>query len=169
MHRSYRLLHMDSISMTSPGDALALLRTWLRTERQRVSWPQRRLQRRDRPRDRFAERGVRRLGVARVHAAPGVAGDRVRDVRRHARLVHQRNERRPQRVEACASVPALQDAAGSERAPDGLCRIAPRTVGEEAISAIRLGHPTLDAGGGRADKRDAKRRTSRRIRISPRR
>ena len=69
--------------MTSPGDALALLRTWLRTERQRVS-PQHRLQQRDRSRDRFAERGVRRLGVARVHAAPGVSGDRVRDVRRHA-------------------------------------------------------------------------------------
>ena len=75
---------MDSISMTSPGDALALLRTWLRTKRQRVSWTQRRLQQRDRSRDRFAERGVRRLGVARVHAAPGVSGDRVRDVRRHA-------------------------------------------------------------------------------------
>ena len=70
--------------MTSPGDALALLRTWLRTERQRVSWTQRRLQQRDRSRDRFAERGVRRLGVARVHAAPGVSGDRVRDVRRNA-------------------------------------------------------------------------------------
>ena len=70
--------------MTSPGDALALLRTWLRTKRQRVSWTQRRLQQRDRSRDRFAERGVRRLGVARVHAAPGVSGDRVRDVRRHA-------------------------------------------------------------------------------------
>ena len=70
--------------MTSPGDALALLRTWLRTERQRGSWTQRRLQQRDRSRDRFAERGVRRLVVARVHAAPGVSGDRVRDVRRHA-------------------------------------------------------------------------------------
>lgn len=39
-------ISMDSISMTSPGDALALLRTWLRTERQRVSWTQRELARR---------------------------------------------------------------------------------------------------------------------------
>ena len=39
-------ISLDSISMTSPNDALALLRTWLRTERQRVSWTQRELARR---------------------------------------------------------------------------------------------------------------------------
>ena len=37
---------LDSISLTSPGDALALLRTWLRTERQRVNWTQQELARR---------------------------------------------------------------------------------------------------------------------------
>ncbi len=39
-------ISLDSISMTSPSDALALLRTWLRTERQRISWTQRELARR---------------------------------------------------------------------------------------------------------------------------
>lgn len=39
-------ISLDSISMTSPNDALALLRTWLRTERQRISWTQRELARR---------------------------------------------------------------------------------------------------------------------------
>ena len=39
-------ISMDSISLTSPNDALALLRTWLRTERQRISWTQRELARR---------------------------------------------------------------------------------------------------------------------------
>lgn len=37
---------LDSISLTSPNDALALLRTWLRTERQRVTWTQQELARR---------------------------------------------------------------------------------------------------------------------------
>ena len=31
---------LDSISLTSPADALSLLRIWLRTERQRVCWTQ---------------------------------------------------------------------------------------------------------------------------------
>lgn len=37
---------IDSISLTTPNDAREMLRTWLRTERQRVSWTQRELARR---------------------------------------------------------------------------------------------------------------------------
>lgn len=37
---------LDSISLTSPADALAQLRGWLRTERQRVNWTQNELARR---------------------------------------------------------------------------------------------------------------------------